>query len=163
MSVTSPSLRRAGPAALVLLFASGTALAQSTPVVYPASGQSMEQQTRDESACRSDAQQKTGFNPAYGPQQVQGTGPTGQIVGGAARGAAVGAVGGAIGGNAGEGAAIGAGVGATLGLFSRARTARAQNYAQGQANQNYAVQLNQYNTYFSNCMRGRGYTVNYMG
>src|SRR5262245_56816890 len=82
------------------------------PIIYPAAGQSTDQQARDESECRNWATQQTGVYPNqappadYGNSYDQGS----PVVRGAARGAALGAVGGAIGGDAGKGAAIGAGV-----------------------------------------------------
>ncbi len=79
-------------------------------MVYPAQGQSQEQQQRDEFECYNWAKQQSGFGPMAAPQataprpQQQSSG--GGALGGAARGAAIGAVGGAIAGNAGKGAAI---------------------------------------------------------
>jgi hypothetical protein len=70
------------------LFAAGPALAQS--YVYPARGQSPEQQNRDLGDCHLWAQQQSGVNPSAMPPPA--TGPQGQMVRGAARGAAVGAV-----------------------------------------------------------------------
>lgn len=156
-----------GKVALILLIVSGgslgsieRAIAQSGPIVYPAQGQSMEQQGRDEAECRSWAQQQTGFDPLQGPAQVQGGSQGGEVLRGAAGGAMLGAVGGAIGGDAGKGAAIGAGVGATAGLLRKGRANRQQNEAQQQADADYARRRDEYIRAFSACMQGRGYTVN---
>jgi hypothetical protein len=131
------------------------------PIIYPSHGQTLEQQSKDESACRTWAQQQTGFNPSSGVQYTpQQSGPTGQVVRGAAGGAALGAVGGAIAGNAGKGAAIGAGVGATAGLLGRARKTREAGQAQENAVASYNTQVGEYNRAFGACMSGRGYTVN---
>jgi hypothetical protein len=140
--------------------ASTATFAQSAPIIYPSKGQSLEQQSQDEGACRTWAQQQTGFNPSQGPAQVATSSGSGQVVRGAAGGAALGAVGGAIGGNAGKGAAIGAGVGATAGLLRKGQQRRANEQAQSQANAQYNQQLSNYNRAFGTCMQGRGYTVN---
>lgn len=147
------------PVALLALVVTQSAVAQGV-IVYPAQGQSGQKQAQDEGECRGWAQQQTGFNPSYGPAQVQGGAQGGEVVGGAARGAVLGVIGGAIGGDAGKGAAIGAGVGATAGLMRRGQANRQQQQAQQQANADYNRRLNDYNRAFSACMQGRGYTVN---
>ena len=126
------------------------------PVVYPAKGQSAQQQSQDDAQCYAWAQQSTGIDPAMAssppPQQ---TGPAvggGQRLGGAARGAAGGAAIGAIAGDAGKGAAAGAAAGAMIGGMQRRQDRRnAQAY---QANSSAA-----YNSALAACMEGRGYTV----
>ncbi len=148
-------------AVATLVTGTNTAQAQSGPVVYPSQGQSLGQQGQDENDCRIWAQQQTGFNPSQGPAYVGGSsGPTGQVVRGAAGGAALGAIGGAIGGDAGKGAAIGAGVGAAAGLLRRGRQRRAEEQAQQQAINQYNQQVANYNGAFAACMQGRGYAVN---
>src|SRR5262245_65739028 len=89
---------------------SGDAIAQA---VYPAKGQSPQQQQRDMAECQGWAAQQPGT--AAPPP----SGPTGQGVRGAARGAAVGAVAGGIAGDAGTGAAAGAAAGAMVGGMRR--------------------------------------------
>lgn len=125
----------------------GSALAQG--YVYPAKGQSPQQQQQDQNECSGWAMQQSGANPAAVPPP---SGPQGQVVRGAARGAAVGAVGGAIGGDAGKGAAIGAATGALVGGFKRADQRRAAEQAQSQASAAYSRA-------FAACLEGRGYTV----
>lgn len=156
------TLRVAIVCALACLEA-GSALAQSAPIVYPANGQSLDQQAQDEAACRTWAQQQTGMYPGqaapnyYGNPNYSSSGMP--VAGGAARGAALGAVGGAIAGDAGKGAAIGAAVGGTAGLMRRNRERRAEaNYNQ-QAQAQYQADMGQYNQAFAACMQGRGYTV----
>ena len=147
----------------VVLLATGqmeTAQAQSMPIIYPSQGQSVQQQTEDESQCRSWAQQQTGFNPLQGAPTVSTTQSGGQVVRGAAGGALLGAVGGAIGGSASSGAAIGAGVGATAGLLRRGSQNASQQQAQQQATAQYNEKLALYNRTFATCMQGRGYAVN---
>ena len=85
--------------------------ASAQQFVYPAKGQSPEQQKKDEAACYQWAVQQTGFDPAKAqapaapPTTATGTTP-GAGVRGAARGAVVGEI---VGGDAGAGAAAGAG------------------------------------------------------
>ncbi|HYB40218.1 MAG TPA: hypothetical protein VEL75_00520, partial [Candidatus Methylomirabilis sp.] len=62
----------------------GTALAQG--YVYPAKGQSPQQQQQDEANCAGWAMQQSGVSPASMPPPPQ----QGQVVRGAGRGAAVG-------------------------------------------------------------------------
>ncbi len=135
--------------------------------IYPARGQSPQQEQFDKGQCYSWAVQQSGFDPA---NPVVATAPPpapapqqGGLLRGAAGGAALGAIGGAIGGNAGEGAAIGAGVGGLFGLMRRARQAEEQQQEQqaNMAQQQSAMAQGHaaYNRAFGTCMTGRGYTV----
>lgn len=153
--------RSAGVVGLLIASLIGSEMAWGqAPIVYPGAGQSMEQQSADENACRSWAQQQTGMYPNQAPPGYYGETSTGApVLGGAARGAALGAVGGAIGGDAGKGAAIGAGVGATVGLMRRNQERRQQAYANQQAQAQYQADMGRYNQAFAACMQGRGYTV----
>lgn len=147
-------------AAAFIALAPDVAWAQAAPIVYPAAGQSLDQQAADEAACRSYAQQQTGMYPGQAPPQYYGNPNAGApVLGGAARGAALGAVGGAIAGDAGKGAAIGAGVGGTVGLMRRNQQRRQQAYANDQAMAQYQADMGQYNQAFAACMQGRGYSV----
>lgn len=133
---------------------------QSAPIIYPAAGQTLDQQAADENACRSWAQQQTGMYPNSAPPGYYGNPNEGApVLGGAARGAALGAIGGAIGGDAGKGAAIGAGVGAGVGLMRKNQQRRQQAYANDQAMAQYQADMGRYNQAFAVCMQGRGYTV----
>jgi hypothetical protein len=132
----------------------------TVPIVYPAKGQTIEVQTRDEGECRSFAQQNSGFNPAFSPSQATAQSTGGGLVGGAARGAALGAIGGAIGGDAGKGAAIGAGVGSASGLLRSRRAAIDVNRQQQAIDQEYEQQRAVYHQAFGVCMQARGYAVN---
>jgi hypothetical protein len=131
------------------------------PIVYPAKGQTAQQQSQDEAQCDTWAKQATGIDPAVvasspPPQQ---TGPAvggGQRVGGAARGAAGGAAIGAIAGDAGKGATAGAVVG-TMAGGRRARQQPAAQNQQAQAQQQEALQT--YDRAYGACMEGRGYTI----
>ena len=144
---------------LFAVSAPGPARAQQ-PFIYPARGQSPQQQQFDQGQCYSWAVQQSGFDPAN-PQVYTGPPPTpgapqGGMFRGAAGGAAMGAVGGAIGGDAGKGAAIGAAVGGLFGMMRRARWAEEQQQQQQSA---LAQGRSNYNRAFSVCMTGRGYTV----
>lgn len=130
--------------------------------VYPAEGQTPEQQAQDEAACNAWASQQTGFDPIAdgGPEVVSGGSSTGgAVVGGAAGGAALGAIGGLIGGNTGRGAAIGAGVGAAGGLFNSIGRDRQRERAQQQATAQHQAARQEFLDARATCLRGRGYTV----
>ena len=146
--------------ALAVLLCAFAAAAQR-PIVYPARGQSAQQQSQDEAQCSAWAKQSTGIDPAVvasspAPQQ---TGPAvggGQRLGGAARGAAGGAAIGAIAGDAGKGA----GVGAVVGTMAGGRRARQQQSAQNQQAQMQQQDLMQtYYRAYGACLEGRGYTI----
>jgi hypothetical protein len=131
------------------------------PIVYPAKGQSAQQQKKDDAECYAWAKQTTGIDPAVvaSSPPPQDTGPAtggGQRVRGAARGAVGGAAIGAIAGDAGQGA----GIGAVVGTMAGGRQARQQQAAQNQ--QSVAQQQDLINTHyraFGACMEGRGYTI----
>jgi hypothetical protein len=113
--------------ALPLLLLADSSRAQDI-YIYPAKGQSQEQQGRDRYECHSWAVRQTGFDPSR-PQTAasdtthampnQPPPSQGHVVRGAARGAALGAVGGAITGDAGTGAAAGAAMGGLAGGMRR--------------------------------------------
>jgi hypothetical protein len=126
-----------------LVLAAYVAAGAQGSYVYPAKGQSPQQQAQDEAQCRSWAAQQGGTAPP--PPQ----GHAGGTVRGGARGAAGGAAVGAIAGDAGKGAAIGAVVGGVKGRRDSKRAA-AGAQAGAAANTDRA---------FAACMEGRGYTV----
>ncbi|MCU0810645.1 MAG: glycine zipper domain-containing protein [Thiobacillaceae bacterium] len=136
------------------------AMAQA-PVIYPAKGQSPQQQASDDGACHAWAKQTTGIDPVA-VAQTPPPAPSGAAVGGGERvtGAARGALGGlaigAIAGDAGEGAAIGAVLG-TMAGGSRAR--HDQQAQQQQAQSQQQQQLQTYHRAYGACMEGRGYTI----
>jgi hypothetical protein len=129
-------------------------------IVYPAKGQTAQQQNGDEGECYAWAKQQTGIDPAaVASAPTQQSGPAvgkGERVRGAARGAAGGAAIGAIAGDTGEGAAIGA----VAGTLAGGRQARKNKEAQAQqAEQAKASTLQHFNKAFGACMEGRNYTV----
>jgi len=149
---------------LAFALVSGLALAGQAGAqqfVYPAKGQSPQQQKSDEAACYTWAVQQTGFDPAKPPpQQAAATPPTtatgatpGAGVRGAARGAVVGEV---VGGDAGAGAAAGA-------VAARSQSRRQNSAAAGQAQAQQQSATQQQQAAFAKargaCLEGRGYTV----
>ena len=158
--------------------------AYAQPVIYPAGGQSPEQQQKDDAECRAWATSNTGVDPAAlatqsSQQQAelaqQAAQPAAQPQarrGGALRGAAAGAVVGEIvSDDAGKGAAYGAAAGA---VGQRRRNVKAQQQAQAQQQQqqeqlaqqqqsaaaNQQAEMDRYYRAFGACMSGRDYTVN---
>jgi hypothetical protein len=131
--------------------------------VYPAKGQSKQQQKEDEFECYKWAVEQSGIDPLNLPKveaaPVQ-SGPTGGAVKGAAKGAAAGAAIGAIAGDAGKGAAIGAAAGGMAGR-SKGKQAQAQQNQQSQANAAASEQAmkDSYMKAFSVCIEGKGYTI----
>ena len=164
---------------MILLSIVAPAAGAQDVFMYPARGQSQQQQDRDRYECHSWAVAQTGFEPSRAsaapapppPPPPQQEAPQGGLLRGGARGAAIGAVGGAIGGDAGKGAAIGAATGAMIGGIRRRdqmqrqaqqQSSYQQQQATAQANQNSANadQRNKYNRAITACLQGRGYTVN---
>jgi hypothetical protein len=144
--------------------------AQLGMIIYPAQGQSPEQQKKDEEACMDWAEAQTGLqlvagsvdteaaSKAAGDQAARAT--QGAAVGGAARGAIGGVAIGAIAGDAGKGAAIGAAAGAMGGLRARRNAigaAEQRGAAQAEAANNEAIE--KFKTAGGVCLQGRGYTT----
>jgi len=150
-------------------------LAQIGMVIYPAGGQSPEQQKADEAACTQWAEAQTGLklqglklqvgevntdSAAQAAQQQASEATQGAAVRGAARGALAGAAVGAIAGDAGTGAAVGAAAGAMGGRRARKR-AEAQAAQQGaeQAEAQNQQAVDTFKNAAAVCLEGRGYTV----
>ena len=160
------------PAAVAALLASAPALPQQR-FVYPAKGQSPQQQQKDEFECHQWAIQQTGYDPANPPRQQNGGPPpsgsaepeAGSGARGAVKGAVVGGLIGGIGGRGGEGAAAGAVVGGIAARRSSRREAEQrqqyeqQQYYQQQAAAN-AAGPEAYQRARAACLGGRGYTIN---
>jgi hypothetical protein len=146
--------------------------------VFPAEGQSAQQQSKDEAACYQWAVDTSGADPfdaekqqaadaaqTQAQQQQAGQVATGSGARGAVRGAAGGALIGAIAGDVGKGAAIGAGVGL---LTGRARGNAAQyqaeqqvQYQGQQAQQHSQDQIDNFRKAFSACLEAKDYIVKY--
>jgi hypothetical protein len=129
--------------------------------VYPAKGQSPQQQQKDEGECHVWAVQQSKYDPTNPPQQAQAPAPattaSGTTPGAGARGAARGAVVGEIvGDDAGAGAAAGAA--AARGQSRRQNNAQAQQQQQGGTQQQQAG-MTAYQNARGACLTGRGYSV----
>jgi hypothetical protein len=129
--------------------------------VYPAKGQSKEQQSKDEYSCHAWAVQQTGFDPtrAQQPKQTQSSGSTGDVVKGSAGGALLGLAVGSLAGEAGAGAAIGAGAGALFGGMRKRDKDKKADAANQQARSQHQAQMNRYNQAKRACLEGKGYSV----
>jgi hypothetical protein len=147
---------------VLFLFSLGFAcVANAGMMIYPAKGQSAEQQQKDEFECHQWAVQQTGYDPTKAQQapQQQTTQRRGGAVRGAAGGALLGAGIGAIAGDTGKGAAIGAGVGAVGGGARQRRQQQQQEAANQQAHTQQQSQIDNYNKAKGVCLEGKGYTV----
>lgn len=142
-------IRNARLASLIAALLAGPVFAQQ--YVYPAKGQSPDQQQKDEGECHTWAVKQSGVDPSQVASASTGA-PSGGAVKGAGRGAAAGAVGGAIAGDAGKGAAIGAAVGGGAGAAKQHRSQKEQQAATQQAMASYQKAR-------TACLEGRGYTV----
>jgi hypothetical protein len=129
-------------------------------IVYPAKGQSDQQQSGDEGECYTWAKKQTGIDPvatASAPTKEEGPAVGGgERVKGAAGGALGGLAIGAIAGDAGKGAAIGAVAGTMLGGH---RARKNKSAKEQQAEQNKAATLQHFNKAFGACLESRGYTI----
>jgi hypothetical protein len=132
--------------------------------MYPAKGQSKDQQAKDEQACYEWARGQSGVDPLNMTATPVDTDPdvhskkkiATNTVGGAAVGAGVGA----IAGDAGTGAAIGATAGAVRGVHRRRKAKKeAKAASQEQATAIDESKMHSYRQAFSACMEGKGYTV----
>lgn len=136
------------------------ATAHAQTIVYPAKGQSAEQQQKDEGECTAWAKNETGVDPAALAAETTTTQEArGGRVRGAARGAALGAIGGAIAGDAGTGAAAGAAVGGVGGGMRQRRERRQQEQTAEAQQEQKQASLGQYTKAYEACLEGRGYTV----
>ena len=144
----------------VVLSVALVAEAGAEQYVYPAKGQSAQQQKSDEAECYSWAVEHSGFDPAKPPPPAPAKPPTtatgttpGAGVRGAARGAVVGEI---VGGDAGTGAAAGA-------VAARGQSRRQNAAAAQQGQQQASAQQQQQQAAFGKaraaCLEGRGYSV----
>lgn len=135
---------------------------QAAPIIYPAGGQSPEQQTKDEGECHQWAVKNTGIDPAQLAAEASKVAPKQQnstVVGGAARGALAGVAIGAIAGDAGKGAAIGATAGGLGGGMKGRRQANSQQQSADSVRAQQQASLQEYARAYSACLTGKGYTV----
>ncbi len=150
------------PLIAVFFFGSGLFTpAGAEMYVYPAKGQSKDQQSKDEYACHQWAVERTGFDPTK--QQPVSPGKSssggGEVVKKGALGALVGLGIGSLAGEAGAGAAIGAGAGALFGGLQRHDKNKQQEASQQQVQANRQAMMNKYNKAKQACLEAKGYTV----
>lgn len=136
--------------------------------IFPARGQSPDQQRVDEAAAYDWATKQTGWDPyqakAVLDQQSQGaTEQAGAALGGAVKGGAGGALMGvaigAIAGDAGKGAAIGATAGGMTGGMRSRRTMKAAGGSANAAAAAYQQQFQFWDRNFVAALEGMGYSV----
>ncbi|HEY9063535.1 MAG TPA: hypothetical protein VIO33_01035 [Burkholderiaceae bacterium] len=188
MSTIESPMKRAWPRAMAIALAglAGALLAQAAtqpgmPIVYPAKGQSPQQQDQDKYQCYGWSREQSGFDPMQPTpaQQSQATpspsaqpqaaaAQTGSGTGGLVKGAAMGAAVGELAHHdAGRGAAAGALGGVALQNIqqrqaAQARQQQAQAAQQQQTQQQQAARQQQKATFdraFGACMEARGYAV----
>ncbi len=146
----------------VVLFVSLlSATSWANPIIYPAQGQTPEQQRQDQVECQLWATDNTGVDPVQlageaAPEREQ---VGGERTRGALGGAATGAIIGAIAGDAGKGAAIGAGVGVLSGGAKKRRKSEHNERMMEQEQERREEQMDLYQRAFKACMEGKGYTV----
>jgi hypothetical protein len=147
--------------------ASANAVAKSLGlIIYPAKGQTAEQQTTDEQQCYDWAKSQTGIDPAApppaaAPDESKEAGAGGQRLRGAARGAAAGAVVGEVADNdADEGAKVGAAAGVVAG-GSKARKEKhaSEEQAKSEAQASQTQRQETFKKAMGTCLQGRGYTT----
>ena len=139
-------------AAMGIALAAAGAHAQQ--FVYPAKGQSPDQQKKDEGACHTWAVDQSKYDPAKPPPPPpQQEAPKGGRLRGAAAGAVVGEV---VSGDASSGAAAGAVAG---GVAQRNAARQQQAQAQQAASSQQQAGQAAYGKARAACLEGKGYTV----
>lgn len=136
-------------------------------MIYPAKGQSTEQQDKDKYECYGFAKKQSGFDPMAMPTTQTAPPPTEEKRGGVGSGAVKGGLGGAlvgaIAGDTGKGAAIGAVGGGLIGGARRSEQKQREEHNRRQweqrETQTYSQNRNNYNRAYAACLEGRGYTV----
>jgi predicted lipid-binding transport protein (Tim44 family) len=135
--------------------------AQQQLYVYPAHGQTYEQQQQDQYQCYEFAKGQTGFDPMAPPPPTSPPPPQHKagFFGGALLGSLVGVTIGAIAHDPGEGAAIGAAGGGLFGGMRSQQSRDQQEQWQQQQAATLANDRSNYNRAYTACLEGRGYTV----
>ena len=136
-----------------------TAVAAAEPEVYPAKGQTAEQQDRDQFECHEWATKETGVDPVQLAEQKLAAPTPSTHDGGAAGSAAMGAARGATEGDAAAGAARGFGIGRMVHVLKAKRQLREQQSTTTQEGAAIHGQLDTYDRAYAACLTGRGYSV----
>ncbi|MDO9241816.1 MAG: glycine zipper family protein [Methylicorpusculum sp.] len=143
--------------ASIFIFGAGSLRVQAQGLmIYPAHGQSPQQQQQDQYNCHNWSVQQSGYDPNTPPPQSSGPSfgsASKETLKGGFRGAAAGAAIGAIAGDAGKGAAIGAVGGAMKRGFQ-------ERDRQQQAASAPPPGLDNYNRAMKSCLGALGYSVN---
>jgi hypothetical protein len=149
--------------ALVVATLTGAPVIAQQMFIYPAKGQSPQQQQKDEYECYQWAAQQSGYDPTKPQAAAAPAAPAGPAPGSALKGAARGAlVGGAVGNIGGVDSSNAARTGAVIGGIRGVQKSKAQQQ-QAQQQQQAAAQSagpDAYNRARAGCLTGRGYTVN---
>ena len=140
-----------------LAFAAAVAAAE--PEVYPAKGQTAEQQERDQFECHEWATKETGVDPVQLAEQKLAAPTPSTHDGGEAGSAAMGAARGATEGDAAAGAARGFGIGRMVHVLKAKRQLREQQSTTTQEGAAIHGQLDTYDRAYAACLTGRGYSV----
>lgn len=155
MTFTYPIIRNVISGVVLTGLVAMNAHAQSL-MIYPAAGQSPQQQQQDKYNCHGWSVQQSGYDPSNPPAPSAGPSfgsASKEALRGGFRGAAAGAAIGAIAGDAGKGAAIGA----TGGAMKRGFQERDR---QQQAASAPPPGLDNYNRAMKSCLGALGYSVN---
>jgi len=139
----------------VTLLAAGHAVAE--PVIFPAQGQSAEQQEKDKLKCYSWAKQQSGFDPMSSADTATAAAQTKS--GGAAKGALAGGVAGAVFGNKSKHTRRSAAAGAVVGGASQNSSNKKNQAAADQYNAEVAANRGGYDRAHAACLEGKGYTI----
>ncbi|MGZ4957838.1 MAG: glycine zipper family protein [Methylomonas sp.] len=156
MNTNNKKIRNGLIISAVLLSAGSINVWAQSLMIYPAAGQSPQQQQQDQYNCHTWSVQQSGYDPSNPPAQSSGPSfgsSAKETVRGGARGAAAGAAIGAIAGDAGKGAAIGAVAGGMRRGFQERDNQR-------QAASAPPPGLDNYNRAMKSCLGALGYSVN---
>ena len=148
---------------ILFAFAGSINYASADMFIFPAQGQTVEEQELDEFRCQRWATDRTGFNPLATPRATTPPPSQQRQSGSAVRGALGGAALGAILGDSSSSARRGAGAGALIGgVRQRSANTRVEQdteqWAQREA-ANMANDRNGFERAMTACLEGKGYTV----
>lgn len=138
---------------LMLSIALSSSVAFSSAIVFPAKGQTEEQQKTDETYCKGWAIEKIGGDPSAVKPAEDPTKKNRSTLRGAAKGAALGAVVSSAAGGGGDDIRNAAGGAAVVGAVAGRGAAKKAEEKEAAAKQN------EYERAFGACMEGKGYTV----
>jgi hypothetical protein len=144
---------------VLLCLVCAVSAAAAEPEVYPAKGQTPEQQERDEFECHQWATKDTGVDPVALAEQKLAAPTPAAHEDSAARSAGIGAMRGAVDGDAAGGAARGFGIGRMVSVLRAKRQLRDQQSPTTTDGAAVHRDLDKYDRAYAACLTGRGYTV----